>query len=65
MKVDVKVERLYTSLCANLNADYEEDLFCMNEFCCSMIHRRTLRQQWDKLIRIILATGTRVFGDKY
>ena len=42
---EMKAERFYTSLCANLNADYEEDLFCMNEFCCSIMHRRTMRQQ--------------------
>ena len=60
----MKVERFSSSLCASSDADYEEDLFCMNEFCYSMMHRRTIRQYWDKLIRIILATGTTVFGSK-
>ena len=61
---EMEVERFYTLLCANLNANYEEDLFCMNDFCCSMMHGRIIHQHWHKLIKINLATGTRVFDDQ-
>ena len=61
---EMKVDWFYTTLCANLDAGYDEDLFCMNEFCCSMMHRRTICQQKDKLITTILTTGTTVFGDE-